>query len=147
MPPRPRGRPTDCTPEVTERVCRDLRAGLTVASACHSGGISTSSYCDWRVRGESGEEPFAGFLDATTRAISEGSRSLELVIRKAATVDWRAAHLILKCRHPTEWGNRLEHTGRGGGPIEVKTTTDLTAMTDAELRALAGGGGGNADGG
>lgn len=129
--PRPRGRPTDCTPEVTERVCRDLRAGLTVAAACFSGGITTTSYHNWRMRGETGEAPFADFLAATTEARDEGNRALELIVRKAAQVDWRAAVRVLESRDRENWSKRTEVTGREGGPVEVREVK-VVLTTEAE---------------
>ena len=141
------GRPTDCTPEVTAIVVAELKLGLGVTGACARAGIAKSTYQSWMTRGATGEEPFSTFSAAATRARADGVRALAATVRKAANDDWRAAAWMLERQDPDEWSKRTELTGKSGGPVEVKTTSDLTAMTDAELRALAGGGGGNADGG
>jgi transposase-like protein len=125
------GRPTDCTPEVTEAVCAELREGLSIASACAAGGIARSTYHDWLQRASEGP-PFSDFRDATTKARAVGTRSLEVTVRTAALDDWRAAAWMLERKAPEDWSKRTEITGKDGGPVEVH---NVTAMIDAELAA------------
>lgn len=60
------------------------------------------------------------------------------MVRKVKLAD-RTKHLELIGRHVDvqAWRERVEHTGKGGGPIEHR---DVTEMTDAELAAIAAAG-------
>lgn len=46
---------------------------------------------------------------------------------------------LLKGNRPSKFRDRVEHTGKDGGPIETNVTTrwDLSKLSDAELDALA----------
>lgn len=123
------GRPTDCTPEVTEIVCRELRLGLSIASACAAAGITKTSYYEYHQRAGEGT-PFSVFAAATTKARSEGTRGLEHTVRKAAVGDWRAAAWMLERRAPEDWSKRTEITGANGGPIEAQIVV-APALLDA----------------
>ena len=123
------GRPTDCTPEVTEIVCRELRLGLSIASACAAAGITKTSYYEYHQRASEGP-PFSVFAAATTKARSEGTRGLEHTVRKAAVGDWRAAAWMLERRAPEDWSKRTEITGANGGPIEAQIVV-APALLDA----------------
>ena len=123
------GRPTDCTPEVTEIVCRELRLGLSIASACAAAGITKTSYYEYHQRAGEGT-PFSVFAAATTKARSEGTRGLEHTVRKAAVGDWRAAAWMLERKAPEDWSKRTEITGVNGGPIEAQIVV-APALLDA----------------
>lgn len=123
------GRPTDCTPEVTEIVCRELRLGLSIASACAAANIDKATYHRWIARGDEGP-PFGDFRDATTKARSEGTRGLEHTVRKAAVGDWRAAAWMLERRAPEDWSKRTEITGKDGGAVEVQVIVSPGLLAD-----------------
>lgn len=123
------GRPTDCTPEVTEIVCRELRLGLSIASACAAAGITKTSYYEYHQRASEGP-PFSVFAAATTKARSEGTRGLEHTVRKAAVGDWRAAAWMLERRAPEDWSKRTEITGKDGGAVEVQVIVSPGLLAD-----------------
>lgn len=126
MPP---GRPIELTTRVAERVCAELRLGLSISSACAAAGIGVSTYHEWRARACEGP-PFSDFADATTEARAQGTRGLEIVVRKAAATDWRAAGWMLERRAPDEWSRRTEVSGPAGGPVQIE---QVRAAVDAEL--------------
>ena len=131
---RQAGRPTDCTPEVVETICAELRAAMTIKTACSQAGVSVTTYHNWLHRGEAGEEPFLGFLKAVTRAKEDGIRALAGTIRKEAVTDWRAAAWMLERRDPDEWSRRTELTGKSGGPVEVREVkVVLTTEAEADI--------------
>ena len=120
---RPKGSGIKLTPELQARVVLLIRAGNYVVTACGASGISDASYWAWKVRGESGEEPYASFLDAVKRAEEEAESALVATVRRAGESQWQAAMTLLERRHPDRWGRRerqqIEHSGPGGGPIIV----------------------------
>jgi hypothetical protein len=132
------GRPTACTPELTERICEDLRRGLTFKMACEGAGIVADTGHEWIRRGEVDRQhgrtasPYAGFAAATSRARSDCLASLVSTVRTAAVTDWRAAAWMLERRDPDGWSRRTEVSGPDGAPIQV---VDLTAQLDAALKA------------
>jgi len=132
------GRPTACTPELTERICEDLRRGLTFKMACEGAGITAAAGHEWVRRGsvdlEAGRTVtrYAEFAEATTRARSDCLASLVSTVRTAAVTDWRAAAWMLERRDPDGWSRRTEVSGPDGAPIQV---VDLTSQLDAALKA------------
>lgn len=79
-------------------------------------------------------DPDRPYYEASTRFMqsrSRGELQLVAVIRKAAGEgDWRAALALLKAGWPERYSERLEVTGRDGGPVEV-----AARLADAEDRA------------
>jgi transcriptional regulator with XRE-family HTH domain len=71
----------------------------------------------------------------------KGSQTIDDVIVVPTTKhyppDTTAAIFWLKNRRPGEWRDKqdIEHTGKDGGPIEQKTTLDLSKLTDEQLEA------------
>ncbi len=129
----PIGRPTKLTPEVRERICQFLKAGNTFRTACEVAGIAASTGREWRARGEDrhsareGDEDFALFAVAVQKAEEEAvARNVALIQKAAAEGTWTAAAWWLERKFPAEWAkvDRHEHTGRGGGPIQVQPVID-----------------------
>ena len=86
------GRPTELTPELQREICDLLSDAVNIETVCELVSIAKATYYNWRERGESGEEPFAEFLDATTRARAKAKLMLLRIIDRAAeNGDWRAA--------------------------------------------------------
>lgn len=61
-------RPTKLTPQLQSKIVKLLKTGVTVTDACASTGIHKSTFYDWIERGEAGDEAFADFSDAVSRA-------------------------------------------------------------------------------
>lgn len=138
------GRPTDCTPEVTARVVDAITDGLSNEDAAMVSGISRTAFYEWIQRGEAGEEPFAYFADAITRAKTDRKHLHLRNIRTIAVAAeregdrLRASTWYLEHVHRDEFGTqRHEVTGKDGGPIEVDARARLLdaakQLTDAEL--------------
>jgi len=137
----PAGRPTKCTPELTEQFAGYMAAGLYFEDACDLCGIGRRTAYDWLKWGEEALDAAGGNLDdvpeekrvyarfshtVRARAAQAIARNLA-IIQRAATAevegDWRAAEAFLKMRRPDTWGmrkQRHEVSGAGGGPVEVK---------------------------
>lgn len=140
----PAGRPTKLTPEVQKTVCDTVSGGGTDRVACLRAGISVSGLGEWKRRGAAGEEPYAAFLAAYKRAEGDfGLRNLALIGKAAQDGTWQAAAWLLERRYPEEYGRKVvqgqfEHSGPGGGPLEVAvgTVSMDELMADDEGRAL-----------
>jgi hypothetical protein len=133
----PAGRPSKLTPEVRDRICQLLKAGNTFRTACEVAGIAASTGREWRARGEDrhsareGDEDFALFAAAVQKAEEEAAaRNVALIQKAAAEGTWQAAAWWLERKFPAEWAriDRHEHTGRGGGPIQVQPVIDATQI-------------------
>ena len=113
------GRPTKCTPELTEKICEYLASGCYVCTACALVGISDQTLSNWKQRGEAGEEPYLGFVDAIKDAEARAEARAVALVQKAMVDDWKAAMTWMERKFPDRWsrGERREITGAGGGPV------------------------------
>ena len=141
------GRPTDCTPDVIETIARAVRQGCTYRLACQASGISPQTMATWRQRGEQGEEPYLGFLDALTRAEGEHAQRMAKVLDTFADgtdgVDARvasdAAKFMLERRHPRDYGRtvqEVEHVGPAQ-TIRVELTLPEGISDDEAWRRMS----------
>lgn len=67
---RRQGRPTACTPLMIQTLAQCVEDGLSIEKACDLNEISTTSFNEWRNRGETGEQPFTDFLVAIKKALA-----------------------------------------------------------------------------
>lgn len=151
------GRPSKDTPENREKVVQAITIGCTHKLACQMVGISESSLSRWRRDDED-------FDNAVLAAEGQCERSLVAVIQRAAQGtparaavparagqpgsaavaavlgDWKAAAFILERKWPGSWGRKfnLEHTGKGGAPIqhEHSQVQDFSGLSSDQQIAL-----------
>ena len=122
---------TKLSPEVQAKICAALEAGNTHEISANIGGISGKCFRDWLVRGRTGEEPFAAFLEAVTMAKAHAVNRYVTVIASAAVGDkdrdptWTAAAWWLSRRQPHEWGKWREDVK--GGAIDADVTPEQLA--------------------
>lgn len=101
------GRPTKCTPDTTEKVCEALKLGVSWAAAAAHAGITERCVMEWCERGKGGEEPFAQFLQAATRARDSAEVRMAAIVMKAAQEgNASAAQWWLERRRPQSWGRQ-----------------------------------------
>lgn len=113
------GRPTKCTPELTEKICEYLASGCYVCTACQAVGISETTLGNWRARAAEGEEPYVTFVEATKEAEAKAELRALALVQKAMPENWAAAMTWMERKFPARWsrGERREVTGAGGGPV------------------------------
>ncbi len=152
---RGRGRPTRYTPEVAADICTRLAEGESVRSICRDGAMpALRTVMGWLFDGEHEEflqqyasarevqaevwaDEIVGIADdaagdLTTDKDGKDVVNHEHIQRSRLRVDtrkWIASKLL-----PKRYGDKLQHTGEGGGPIRVRP--DLSKLTDEELNAL-----------
>ena len=156
---RKRGRPSRDTEEIAVKICRRLAAGESLRSICRDEALPhESTVRAWVVDDHKGfstqyarardiglevmadeilEISDDGSNDWMERLGKDGEaigRQLngEHVQRSRLRVDTRK--WILSKLAPKRYGDKLQHTGDGGGPIRVRP--DLSKLTDEELDAL-----------
>jgi hypothetical protein len=119
------------TDEAIERLLKGLSLGMTrTAAAAHAGFSRTTLY-----------RMIANDADGTlVTAIEKAEDSAEGtytgIIAQAADKNWQAAAWWLERRRPAEFARRerLEMTGKDGGPIDHRSVSELP---DHERAALA----------
>lgn len=121
------------TSEQTERLLTGLRHGLTRRAAAGAAGFSKTTLYRMIEADTDGT-----LVTAIENAEAEAEASYTAIIAKAAAEprNWTAAAWWLERRRPDEFARRekLEHTGKDGGPIDHR---DITALPDHEREALA----------
>ena len=156
---RGRGRPTRYTPKVAVDICTRLAEGESLRAICMDNAIpARSTVLGWLFDGEHEDfmDQYARAREAQAEARADEIVDIaddvtgdfttdkdgkaivdhEHIQRSRLRVDarkWIASKLL-----PKRYGDRLQHTGEGGGPI--RTEVDLTGIpTDVlcELRKLA----------
>jgi hypothetical protein len=99
-----RGRATLLNKALQARVCKRLRDGCNIKTACSISGVGETTYHEWKNRGRSGEEPYASFFSETSRARDTFKAGLLKIIMKAADKDARHAEWLLERGWPNEFG-------------------------------------------
>src|SRR5439155_22647273 len=98
-----RGRKSLLNAALSKRLCRLLAQGSAIKSACVMCGIGERTYHDWNDRGQKGEQPFARFFSAATRARETHKANLIKVVLAAADKDARHAEWLLERQFPDEF--------------------------------------------
>lgn len=121
------------TSEQTEKLLNGLRLGMSRRAAAGNAGFSKTTL--YRMI-ES--DPDGTLVTAIEMAEAEAEASYTGIIAKATAdpKNWTAAAWWLERRRPDEFARRerLEHTGKDGGPIDHR---DVTTLPDHERQALA----------
>ena len=149
------GRPTRYTSKVAADICTRLAEGESLRAICRDDAMpGLRTIMRWLFDGEHEEfwQQYARAREAqaevradeiieiaddaagdfTTDKDGKEIVSHENVQRSRLRVDarkWVAAKLL-----PKRYGDKLQHTGEGGGPIRVRP--DLSKLTDDEIDAL-----------
>ena len=136
-----KGRPTSLTPETGERIIGFLRLGNYIETACNASGIHKDSFYEWLKRAKTGEEPFAKFASQVDEAVALAEARDLQTIQKASGEQWQAAAWRLERRYPERWGRRdpqrIELTGKGGGPITLSLEDLDKALSAGESNAAS----------
>ncbi len=149
------GRPTRYKPEVAADICTRLAEGESLRSICRDNAMpGLRTVMGWLFDGDHEEfsQQYARAREAqaevradeivdiadddtndcTTDKEGKAVVDHEHIQRSRLRVDarkWIAAKLL-----PKRYGDKLQHTGEGGGPIRVRP--DLSKLTDEELDVL-----------
>ena len=116
-------RPTKLTPELQERIVKDISLGVSYVDASGACGIDYDTFNRWMKRGQDeARGKYFEFYGAVTTAKSTAFANFTKVITKASMDgEWRAALEYLKRHDPDNWGdsNKLDVTS-GGDPLKIE---------------------------
>lgn len=108
-----RGRPTRFTPKLGQRICARVAKVGFEAVAAELVGVHRHTLRHWRERGEKGEEPFAEFAAELAAAKAQYIRG---ELAKVEDPRWKLERMD---REQFGQGQKVEHTGPGGGAIKT----------------------------
>lgn len=120
---RKTGRPTKCTPDVIERLCRLVKIGVPPIVACRTESIGKATLYEWRMSAARGVEPYASLIAQLDVAQSQAVAQITMQLVKASQHDWKAAAWYLERRVPAMFAAKQS----------VRVQNVNTNMTDAEL--------------
>lgn len=138
----PRGNPPKLTPERQEKLISFIRDGNYLHIACAAAGISYKTYKVWMRRGiDEPESIYGAFRAEALTARRDCEIDLVKLWRIHAKEDWRAGADLLARRYPKRWArrDRMELTGKNGGPIRFSNLSDeALAQQLSQLESEAG---------
>ncbi len=114
--------------EKTEEICKHLETGLRREDAWAFAGISEATFYEWLKKPE--------FSESIKKAELKNKQRNIVIIQNAAKKTWQASAWWLERKYPEEFAlkQRLEHTGKNGGPIatvdvsRIKSARNLTTI-------------------
>lgn len=107
-----RGRPTKWSDERREQLLEAARSGMTIEGCARAAGIGVSTLYEWL-------DNFPEFSEAFNRARGEGERQLvDEVVREDPK-------FILERSFGYTKSQEIEHSGAGGGPIEITFSEEV----------------------
>lgn len=108
--------------EKTEEICKHLETGLNREDAITLSDVSETQFYVWLKKPE--------FAESIKKAETKNKQRNIIIIQNAAKQTWQASAWWLERKHPEEFAlkQRLEHTGKNGGPI---ATVDFTKLKSA----------------
>lgn len=98
---------------------------MPIAVACRQEGLGKRTLYDWRARGKTGEQPYAGFVNDLEHALARSEAAVVQTVVAAVADDWKAGAWWLERRFAARYGQR-HHLKVEKAPGE---------MSDAELDA------------
>ncbi len=134
------GRPTKLTPEVTEAICKTLRAGNFLDTAIAYAGLSRATVRRWFRRGRAeldrlaknprarlrkDEKPFVEFVEDVEQAMAHAETLHVTLITQAASKRWQAAAWLLERAHHERWGSKKSLEVKGEQQVNHSGTLGL----------------------
>lgn len=110
-----------------KRICKAIRQGNYYQAAAASAGITYDSFRNWMKRGQKAKSGiFFDFFHAVKEAEAKAETSIVASWKSKIPKDYKAARDFLARRFPQRWAgkNTVEHTGKGGKPIQGNVKHD-----------------------
>ena len=119
------GNKTKLTRARCEKICEGVLKGNYISTVCKSVGISTSTYRNWKKRGELGEEPYATFLEKVTECEAQAEMDILSVIYTSAIDqgNWLSSAWILERKYPNRFGKREQMALQTDNDFKLEIST------------------------
>lgn len=111
-----RGRPSKFTPDRREAILKAARNGTTIEGCARAAGISHTCLYDWL-------DNYPEFSEAFNRARAEGEQRL------VEDVTEEDPKFLLERSFDYTKKQEVEHTGEGGGPIQINFSEEVVETT------------------
>lgn len=118
-------------PKIIKAICAHIEMGVTQRDAAALEDVAEDTFYTWMKKPEFSEPIKKARLLCKARNVK--------LISKAAITRWQAAAWSLERTYPEDYAlrARLEHTGKGGGPIRTSKTFDFRKVDDETLERIA----------
>ena len=100
-------KPLRLTPARQRRIVALLQQGVSIATAANLSGICERTYHTWVAKADRGEEPYASFCIAASRARDSWKARLIRRIEAASRHDWKAASFLLERQFANEFSPKV----------------------------------------
>ena len=119
------------TPENVKKILEQLSIGMSRDDTCDLVGINRDTFYDWF-------KNRPDFSDGVIRAEKMCKQRCVVRIQNASRKSWNAAAWLLERKYPDEYGQRgyYQHTGSGGGPLQVAPAASLPALDEPTMLAF-----------
>ena len=119
------------SPEIVKAICEHVEMGVSQKDSAALEGIAEDTFYAWMKKPEFSEPIKKARLKCKARNVK--------LVSKAAITRWQAAAWSLERTYPEEYAlrARLEHVGKGGGPIRHAREFDFSKTPDDELERKA----------
>lgn len=110
------------TEEKKKKIIASILLGLSPLKSAIMAGVTSYTFGQWKSRALAGDNAFVDFFFEIDRAMVQWEAIHLKRIHDAGKDDWRASTWSLERILPQDYmpGSRIELTGAGGGPIEVR---------------------------
>jgi hypothetical protein len=140
--PKPHGRPTTLTPEVSAAILDSLRRGNYFETAVLAQGVPVSTARTWLAFGRQGRaENFVKFFEGVKGAEAVAEESIVASIRAWTEKQWTAAAWLAERRFPERWAKREPAPPQEDtGPLTlgaIAKSLNLGNLSPDELKTLA----------
>lgn len=126
------GRQSTFNEHQANRFVDAIRTSGMVTSACRRSGLSKATVYRWLERGDTGEEPFAGFL----RRVQEARADVEDTLRDKALTDPRTATWFLERLFPNDYGMRDKVEQAAAEQVQALMDTIVGELSDGAREEL-----------
>lgn len=142
---RARGRPSKLTPEVTSELVKYLGAGNFRSTSCAAVGVAYQTFLVWMMKGKTARRGrYRELFDAVTKAeatteVIQVARVLKASEKDPKHAKWWLTHGAAGKRWAVNKPQKIELTGKDGGPLEIADARDELAKKLDQLDAKRAG--------
>ncbi len=132
-------RPRKLTPRIAARLVDALNQGAAIDVAANYVGVSRRIVYKWIEDGRAADGGrLAVFADLVDQALASAELRLQLVVKKEAQSNWKAAAWLLERRFPERWGPRRVEVERPPAMSADEYAREVRVSLKAMLDSIEG---------